>query len=146
MNDVGTSTDQAIAMDPPTLEGLQRQVDEINRKLDVILEEVDLQRRHRREMEDLRDDAMRVGKDVYQTAIVELEEMHENVDTADIAHLLKRILRNIDSINATLESLESTRDFLQDFSPISRAVAIIHSIVISSPFPEPDNHNPQGRG
>jgi len=81
---------------------------------------VDLQRRHRREMEDLRDDAMRVGKDVYQTAIVELEEMHEHVDTADIAHLLKRILRNIDSINATLESLESTRDFLQDFSPISR--------------------------
>lgn len=99
---------------------LQDQIDAINQKLDIILEEISLQRRHRQEMDDLKDDLMRVGKDIYQTALVELEDVHDNLSTGDIMHLGKKLLRNVNTITATLEQLESVRDFLQDVSPLAR--------------------------
>jgi uncharacterized protein YjgD (DUF1641 family) len=99
---------------------LQVQIDAINRKLDRILEEIDLQQRHRREMEDLKDDLMRVGKDIYQTALVELEDVHDSLSTGDILYLGKKVLRNINTITATFEQLESIRDFLQDAAPLAR--------------------------
>ena len=34
----------------------QNQIAEINRKIDIILEEIELQKQHRRMMEDLKDD------------------------------------------------------------------------------------------
>ncbi len=103
---------------------IQEQVNEINKKLDFILEEMNLQRTRRKEMEDLKDDLMRVGKDVYQTAVVELEGVHDYLQTGDVLHLGKKLLRNVNTINKSIEQLESLRDFLQDFSPISRESVI----------------------
>jgi uncharacterized protein YjgD (DUF1641 family) len=101
-------------------EDLQRQVNEISGKLDLILKEIELQRRHREEMEDLKEDLMRVGKDVFQTAVVELEEVHDSMKTGDVIHLGKRVLRNLGIIEKSFEQLESIRDFLQDASPLAR--------------------------
>ncbi len=95
-------------------------LEEINRKLDLVLEEIALQQRHRREMDDLKDDLMRVGKDVYQTAVVELEDLHDHFTTEDLLHLSKKLLRNVRTITATFEQLESIRDFLNDAAPIAR--------------------------
>jgi len=103
---------------------LQAQIDAINLKLDRILEEVELQQRHRREMEDLKDDLMRVGKDLYQTALVELEDVHDSLSTGDIAYLGRKVLRNVNTITATFEQLESLRDFLRDVAPLARESAI----------------------
>jgi uncharacterized protein YjgD (DUF1641 family) len=103
---------------------LQRQIDEINRKLDVILEEIELQRRHRREMEELKEDLMRVGNDLYQSAVVELQEVSDHMETGDVVHLLKRILRNVNNITRTVERLENAQDFMKDFTPISRELFI----------------------
>ncbi len=103
---------------------VRSQIDDINRKLDLILEEIEHQRRHRLEMEDLKDDLMRVGKDLYQTALVELEEVHDSIATGDMLYLGKKILRNIRTISATIEQLENLRDFLQDFSPVARSMFI----------------------
>lgn len=102
----------------------QNQINEINKKLDIILEEIELQKKHRREMEDLKDDLFRVGKDLYETAVVELEEVHDHIKTGDILHLGKKLLRNVNSINKAFDQIESTRDFLQDVSPLVR-----HSII-----------------
>jgi uncharacterized protein YjgD (DUF1641 family) len=99
---------------------LQEQVDSINRKLDRILEEIDLQQRHRREMEDLKTDLMRVGKDLYQTALLELEDVHDSLNTGDMLYLGKKVLRNINTLTATFAQLESIRDFLQDAGPLAR--------------------------
>ena len=98
----------------------QNQIDEINRKLDLILEEIELQKKHRREMEDLKDDLFRVGKDLYETAVVELEEVHDHIQTGDILHLGKKLLRNVNNLNKAFDQIESTRDFLQDVSPLVR--------------------------
>lgn len=105
-------------------QSLQLQIIEINRKLDIILEEVSLQQRHRREMEDLKDDLMRVGKDLYQTAISELEDIHDSFNTGDILYLGKKVLRNVATITKTFEQLESLRDFIQDGSPLAREAFI----------------------
>ncbi|MCK5571130.1 MAG: DUF1641 domain-containing protein [Bacteroidetes bacterium] len=103
---------------------LQPQIDSINQKLDVILEEIELQRRHRREMEDLKEDLTRVGKDVYQTALVELDDVHDYMNTGDVLALGKKLLRNVNTISQTIEQLESIRDFLIDFAPISRELTV----------------------
>lgn len=103
---------------------IQTQIDEINRKLDIIIEEIELQKRHRREMDDLKDDLVRVGKDVYDTAVLELEEVHDHIKTGDILYLFKKLLRNINNITKTFEQLENLKDFIEDFGPVSRELVL----------------------
>lgn len=99
---------------------LQNQIDVINKKLDAILEEIELQKRDRREMEDLKDDLMRVGKDIYDTSIIELEEVSDYLDTKDILYLVKYVLRNVKIITLSIQQLENIKDFLTDVSPLVR--------------------------
>ena len=99
---------------------IQNQIDQINKKLDLILDEIENQKRHRREMEDLKDDLMRVGKDLYDTAVVELDQIHDHVNTRDILHFGKYMLRNVNTISKVVQQLESTKDFLNDASPLIR--------------------------
>lgn len=103
---------------------IQTQIDEINRKLDIIIEEIEFQKRHRREMDDLKDDLVRVGKDVYDTAVLELEEVHDHIKTGDILYLFKKLLRNINNITKTFEQLENLKDFIEDFGPVSRELVL----------------------
>lgn len=102
---------------------IQTQLDEINKKLDFILSEIDLQRKHRQEMEDLKEDLMRVAKEVYQTSLDELEQVHDFLKTGDIMHLFKKLLRNVNNLAKLFEQLENIRDFVKDFSPISKELA-----------------------
>jgi uncharacterized protein YjgD (DUF1641 family) len=99
---------------------MQEQFDALNRKLDVILEEIALQRRRRRELDDLKEDLTRVGKDLYETALVELEDVHDYLQTGDVMHLGKKLLRNISTLTRMFEQIESLRDFLQDAAPLAR--------------------------
>ncbi len=99
---------------------VEARMDCIEQKLDVILQEIELQRAHRREMEDLKDDLMRVGKDLYDTAVVELDAVHDQFRTVDVIHLGKKLMRNVDTIARTIDRLESLKDFLEDVSPLAR--------------------------
>jgi len=99
---------------------IQAQIDQINKKLDIILEEIELQKKHRLEVEDLKDDLMRVGKDLYQTAVEELDQIHDHVSTRDILHFGKYMLRNVNTISKVVQQLESTKDFLNDAAPLIR--------------------------
>ncbi len=102
----------------------QTEISELNKKLDIVLEEIELQRRHRKEMEDLKDDLMRVGTDLFQTAVTELDEMHDSVNSGDILFLAKKLLRNVNNITKTFELLENVKGFFEDFSPISRELIL----------------------
>lgn len=103
---------------------MQSQIDEINHKLDVILEEIELQKKHRREIDDLKNDLMRVGDDLYSTAVTELEEVHDYLKTGDIMHLGKKLLRNVNNISKMFDQLESVKDFLEDISPLAKESTI----------------------
>ncbi len=98
--------------------------DDLNKKLDFIVQEIELQKKHRQEMQDLKEDLMRVGKDVYDSAVYELEEVHDYIKTGDIYFLFKKLLRNINNLTRLFEQIENIRDFIQDFAPVSKELFI----------------------
>jgi uncharacterized protein YjgD (DUF1641 family) len=101
---------------------VQDQIDELNHKLDFIVEELAHQKRHRLEMQDLKDDLTIVAKDIYQTTVVELEEVSDHVRPGDLVFLLKKLLRNVNNIASAFDQLESLRDLLADLTPITKEV------------------------
>lgn len=103
---------------------IQAQIDQLNKKLDYIIEEIEFQKRKRNEMDDMKEDLLRVGKDAFQTAVYELEEIHDEVQTGDIWYLFKKLLRNVNNITKSFDQLENVKGFLTDFSPISRELFI----------------------
>lgn len=106
------------------VKNVQSQIDEMNKKLDFIINEIELQRKHRLEIEDLKEDLMRVGKDVYTTTVEELEGVADNLKTGDIVYLGKKLLINVNNITRMFEQLESLNDLVKDFGPISRELSI----------------------
>lgn len=101
---------------------VQDQIDALHRKLDFIVEELEHQRRHRLEMQDLKEDLTLVAKDVYHTAVVEFEEVSEHVRPGDTVFLLKKLLRNVNNLSAAFDQLESLRDLAADLKPIVKDV------------------------
>lgn len=107
-------------MAPTETAALAERLDALDRKLDRVLAEIDEVRRIRREVEELKDDLARVGKDLFQTAAGELEEVAPFVRTGDFAALLKRLIRNVNTMDELLVQLESAREFLTDAAPLGR--------------------------
>lgn len=97
---------------------MQEQINEINRKLDIVLEEVMAQRETRQSVEDLTADLTVVGKDVFSSAVTELDNAGVELDGEAVKSLVLKLLRNVDTINEMFEMLESANDFLKDVSPI----------------------------
>jgi uncharacterized protein YjgD (DUF1641 family) len=100
--------------------GLRERLEAIDRKLDLVLAEIDEVRRFRREVEELKDDLSRVAKDVFQTSVNELEQVAPFVQSGDFADLFKRLVRNVNNFNELLVQLEGVRDFLRDATPLAR--------------------------
>lgn len=103
---------------------LQTQITELNQKVDLLLEYVNQQRLKTNQLEDLMSDLSIVGKDVYDSAVVELDKRMVELDLDEIKGLGLRVLRNIGNINQFLETFESLSDFLKDVSPIANEVII----------------------
>lgn len=99
---------------------LAERLDALDRKLDRVLEEVEEVRRFRREIDELKEDLTRVGREVMSSTITELEDVAPFVRTGDFADLAKRLVRNTNSLTELLVQLEGARDFLQDATPLAR--------------------------
>jgi uncharacterized protein YjgD (DUF1641 family) len=103
---------------------LQTQITELNQKVDLLLEYVNQQRLKTNQLEDLVADVSIVGKDMYDSAVEELDNRMVNLDLDEVKGLILRILRNIDNMNKFLEMFESINDFIKDASPIFNEVII----------------------
>lgn len=103
---------------------LQTQITELNQKVDLLLEYVNQQRLKTNQLEDLVADVSIVGKDIYDTAVEELDNRMVNLDLDQVKCLVLRVLRNIDNMNKFLEMFESMNDFIKDASPIFNEVII----------------------
>lgn len=97
---------------------IQAQIDAINLKLDLILEEVHAQKEMRQSMLDLVDDLSIVGKDVFKNTVIQLDKAGVEIDPEAIAGIGIKLVRNVANINDLLDTLESLNDFLKDVSPI----------------------------
>jgi len=107
-----------------TEQNIQLQIDEINKKLDLILEEIFIQRQNREATNDLIDDISIIGKDVFKNSVIELDKAGVELKGEALAGMGIRLIRNIDNINDFLDTLESINDFLKDASPIARQVGL----------------------
>ena len=103
---------------------LQTQIAELNQKVDLLLEYVNQQRLKTNELEDLVSDISIVGKDMYDSAVDELDNRMVNLDLDQVKGLVLRVLRNIENLNNFLETFESINDLLKDASPIFNELII----------------------
>ncbi|NOR74415.1 MAG: DUF1641 domain-containing protein [Draconibacterium sp.] len=103
---------------------LQTQITELNQKVDLLLEYVNQQRLKSNQLEDLVADFSIVGKDMYDSAVEELDNRMVNLDLDQVKGLVLRVLRNIENMNNALEMFESVNDLVKDASPIFNEVII----------------------
>ncbi len=103
---------------------LKTQIAELNQKVDLLLEYVNQQRLKTNELEDLVADVSIVGKDMYDSAVEDLDNRMVNLDLDQVKGLMLRVLRNIDNMNSALEMFESVNDLIKDVSPIFNEVII----------------------
>lgn len=101
---------------------IEQQLVEMNQKLNLIIEYLQEQKRRQQEWDELKNDLTLVGKDVFQTAVQELDEISYHFDTADLLYLLKKLLRNTRNLTKMMDQLESAIDFLHDITPLGKHI------------------------
>jgi uncharacterized protein YjgD (DUF1641 family) len=103
---------------------LQRQINEINEKLDEILVCATQQRLRSATMDDLLADLSIIGKDVFHSTVAELDKQGIELNLDDLKYLLFKIIKNLDKVTNTLSAFESVYDLLNDIGPVAREVII----------------------
>lgn len=105
-------------------ENLQQQINELNSKMDLILDYVRDQKLKSDTIEDLISDVSIIGKDVYDSTVVELENRQVEIDPADLTNLGISFLRNIKSFVTIMDTFESIMDLTKEVGPIANEVII----------------------
>jgi uncharacterized protein YjgD (DUF1641 family) len=103
---------------------IQEQIREINRKLDLILDETSFQRQNREVVNDLVDDVAVIGKDAFKQMVTQLDDAGIELDSEALRCLLLRLIRNIRGLGMVMETLESFTDLTKDVTPIIKQVSI----------------------
>ena len=103
---------------------MQEQIREINRKLDLILDETSYQRESRESINDLVDDVAVIGKDAFRQMVTQLDDAGIELDSEALRCLLLRLIRNIRSLGMVMETLESFTDLAKDVTPIIKQIGL----------------------
>lgn len=103
---------------------LQAQVNEINKKLDLVLHYVNEQRLKSEQVEDLVTDVSIIGKDLFDTAVYELDNQGIELDVEELKTLAFKLVKNTGNFTRVLEMFESMTDLLMDLGPVAREVMI----------------------
>lgn len=103
---------------------IQEQFRDINRKLDLILEETSVQRQNREAVNDFVDDAAIIGKDAFKQMVTQLDDAGIELDSEALRCLILRLVRNIRSMGMVLEILESFTDLAKDLTPIVKQIGL----------------------
>jgi uncharacterized protein YjgD (DUF1641 family) len=103
---------------------IQEQIKEINRKLDLILDETSFQRQNREAINDLVDDVAVIGKDAFKQMVTQLDDAGIELDSEALRCLILRLIRNIRSMGMVLEILESFTDLAKDVTPIVKQIGL----------------------
>jgi uncharacterized protein YjgD (DUF1641 family) len=103
---------------------LQKQIDDINVKLDAILEIANEQKLRSGRMDDLVADVNIITKDAFRTTVEELENQGVELNWDDLKFLAFKFLKNIDKFTWVMDTFESVYDLMQDMGPVVREVII----------------------
>ena len=97
---------------------VEQQIQLLNDKMDRILDHVQEQRLRTQVIEDLMADLSIVGKDVYDSAVAELDKQSVELDPSQISNLGIKTLKNLPNFAIALDSFESIMDLVKDAGPI----------------------------
>ncbi len=103
---------------------IQEQINDINRKLDIVLDEIVAQRETRKSFEDLTADLTIIGQDMFASTVAELDNAGVEVDGEAVKMLILKLIRNVDTLTELFEMLESGKDLLADLTPIIQQVGL----------------------
>jgi uncharacterized protein YjgD (DUF1641 family) len=103
---------------------IQDQINEINYKLDRVLEFVEHQHGKREEFDDLVEDLSIVAKDAFSSTVTALDKAGVELDTSGLESLIIKLIRNAGTFNEMLDLLESARDFVADVTPVLHQVGL----------------------
>ena len=109
---------------------VQVQIEAMNKKLDLVIEEINLQKLRRKATDDLIKDVSLVGRDVFKASVEELDKAGVELDTEAVKSLLIKLVRNVGLLNEAVDMLESVNDFVKDASPIAHQIGLttIHKL------------------
>ncbi len=99
---------------------LAEQLQDIQQKLDFISDQMRAYQHRQSEFEELKNDLALIGKDVFNAAVEELEDVAPYFDTRDLVHLFKKLLRNTRNLNTLLTQLEGAVDLYNDLQPLGK--------------------------
>jgi len=103
---------------------IEEQIREINRKLDLILDDASIQRQNREAVNDLIDDVAVIGKDIFKHTVTQLDDAGIELDGEELHDLGFRLIRNINNMGMVLEILESFTDLAKDVTPIIKQIGL----------------------
>ncbi len=103
---------------------IQSQIDALDKKLDLILGYVHQQKLNSTVVEDLVSDLSIIGKDVYDSTVIELDKRQVEIDPAELTDLGITFLRNIGNIKKVMNMLEMAMDLGDELGPIANEVII----------------------
>jgi len=103
---------------------IQEQIRDINRKLDLILDETLVQRQNREAVNDFVDDVAVIGKDAFKQMVTQLDDAGIELDNEALRCLILRLIRNIRSMGMVIEILESFTDLARDLTPIIKQIGL----------------------
>ena len=101
---------------------IQTQLQDIHQKLDFITEQMRETQRRQKELQELKDDLTIIGKDMFNAAVEELDDVAPYFETKDLVHLLKKLLRNTKNLTRILGQLESAEDLFKDLQPLGKEI------------------------
>ena len=97
---------------------VQEQINAMNLKMDLILEEITIQKQKRQEVEDLVTDLSIIGNDMFKASVDELDHAGVELDSEALKSLFFKLLRNVGTLNDLVEMIESATDLAKDAAPI----------------------------
>jgi uncharacterized protein YjgD (DUF1641 family) len=103
---------------------IQSQINDINQKLDILLGYMQEQKLKSTMVDDLVADLSIVGKDMYDTAVNELDNYSVELDPEQLKLLTIKLLKNIPTFIRLIDTMESLTDLAKDAGPMVNEVII----------------------
>jgi len=107
-------------MSEQTIAELNQKIDALTAQVAFLAEEAHIQQRRRQEFDELKDDLIPIGNDIYRLSVEQLDEMESYVQLEDILRLFKRMMRNTRNMENMLDQLESMTSLWQDLNPLTQ--------------------------
>ena len=101
---------------------IELEINAIHKKLDFITDQLQQNQARSQEMQELKNDLALIGKDMFDAAVEELEDVAPYFETSDLIHLVKKLLRNTRNLNKMLTQLEGAEDLFRDLQPLGKEI------------------------